>query len=93
LARPSGKGRLSGEAYAEAVAAFEDLHAELTAIGVDDELSRRTGLAAEFGLRGYDVVHLATALEVGEQDIYFLSWDRALARAADQAGLGTAVGD
>jgi predicted nucleic acid-binding protein len=44
-------------------------------------------------LRGYDAVHLATALELDGDDVFFLTWDRALARAADQVGLGTAAVD
>ena len=46
--------------------------------------------ATEFGLRGYDAVHLATALDLGEEELVFVTWDEDLRRAANAAGLGTA---
>jgi predicted nucleic acid-binding protein len=42
-------------------------------------------------LRGYDAVHLASALALGDA-ITFVSWDRELRRAAAQSGCALAPG-
>lgn len=41
-------------------------------------------------LRGYDAVHLATALELGDEEIVLVTWGRDLAQAAERVGLGVA---
>lgn len=83
--------RLEEDEHREALAAFEDLYADLVTIGVDFEIARSAGgYAEELGLRGYDAVHLATAVELGDEEVVVLTWDRDLARAAQQIGLGVA---
>jgi uncharacterized protein len=83
--------RLGEEEHREALAAFEELYAELTAVGVDQELAARAGEHAEgLALRGYDAVHLATALELGDEEVVLVTWDRDLAQAAERVGLGIA---
>ena len=63
-------------------------------MGVDHELAVRAGQYAEdLGLRGYDSVHLATALELGDEEVVVVTWDRDLARAAEEVGLGVAGAD
>jgi hypothetical protein len=58
---------------------------------VDERLARTAGEnAARFQLRGYDAVHLATALEIGNGELAFVTWDEALRRAAESAGLAVA---
>lgn len=99
LAYPEGRaaiasarrsGRLGPTSYRDALTDFEALQHELVTIGVDGELAREAGgLAAEFGLRGYDAVHLASALALGSRTT-LVSWDRELARAAARMGLGIA---
>lgn len=80
-------------AYRQALADFEGLNRELIFVGVDEELAHQAGqLAEEFGLRGYDAVHLATALALGETEVVLISWDADLSYAADQAGLVGAGG-
>jgi uncharacterized protein len=60
-------------------------------IGVDWALARQAGdLAEHYGLRGYDAVHLATALAVDATDLVLVTWDRNLAGAAVQAGIAVA---
>jgi len=60
---------------------------------VSDEVVHLAGdLADGVGLRGYDAVHLATALLAGPADVLFATWDSALAEAAAGAGLVTAGG-
>lgn len=54
----------------------------------------RAALAAarrlDLGLRGYDSVHLATALELGDDEVVIVTWDRDLARATERVGLSLA---
>lgn len=100
LAYPEGRAALAaarrldrlGEAeHQQALVAFEEVYAELVTVGVDRELAVRAGgYAEDLGLRGYDAVHLATALELGDEEVVFVTWDRDLARAAERAGLGIA---
>lgn len=100
LAYPEGRAalaaarrldRLGADAHGKALADFEDLYAELATIGVDRELAIRAGAYAEdLGLRGYDSVHLATALELGDDEVVVVTWDRELARATEEVGLGVA---
>ncbi len=100
LAYPEGRAalaaarrmdRLAEEEHREALAAFEELYAELATVGVDQELAARAGgYAEDLGLRGYDAVHLATALELGDEEVVLVTWDRDLAQAAERVGLGIA---
>jgi predicted nucleic acid-binding protein len=91
LATAQRVNRLRKDVHAEALVAFEGLYAELVTIGVDQELARIAGEHAEqLGLRGYDAVHLTTALELGDEEVVLVTWDRDLARAAERLGLGVA---
>jgi predicted nucleic acid-binding protein len=100
LAYPEGRAalaaarrmdRLDDGRHQEALAAFEGLYAELATVGVDQELAMRAGgYAEDLGLRGYDAVHLATALELGDEEVVLVTWDGDLARAAERVGLGIA---
>jgi len=100
LAYPEGRaalaaarrlGRLGEDEHRAALGTFEELYTELITVGVDQALATRAGAHAEdLGLRGYDAVHLTTALELGDEEIVFVTWDRDLAQAADRVGLGVA---
>lgn len=91
LAAARRQGRIDKTEHAQALTAFEELQNELISIGVDPGLARRAGEHAEdLGLRGYDAVHLATALELGDEEIVVVTWDRDLADAAERVGLGLA---
>jgi uncharacterized protein len=88
LAAAHRGGRLEQRLYRESLKSFDRTYEELVAIGVDQQLTRAAGdLASEFSLRGYDAVHLATALDLAEHDVALVSWDRDLSRAATVAGL------
>ena len=55
-------------------------------------MDRAASLAWEYGLRGYDAVHLATALlwqETIGEPVTLATFDRQLWQAGDQAGLTT----
>lgn len=82
--------RLSVAGYGRARAEFESLQSELVLVGVDGLLARQAGeLAEELGLRGYDAVHLASALALGS-DTALVTWDEDLRRAAARSGCAVA---
>ena len=90
LATARRGGRLSAVAHPRALGDFEALQSELSLIGVDAQLARQAGqLAEKCELRGYDAVHLASALATGEV-ITFVSWDQDLRRAATRNGCAIA---
>jgi predicted nucleic acid-binding protein len=78
--------RFTASAYAKALSRFEAVQGELRLIGLDRASTHHAGeLADRFGLRGYDAVHLATALAlVGETAV--VTWDRQLRKAASRSG-------
>lgn len=99
LAYPEGRaalaaarrgGRLTAADHAKAVEDFEEIQDELIVVGVDMTLAREAGaLAEEFGLRGYDAAHLASALALGEPTTV-ATWDEELRRAAASCGCAIA---
>jgi predicted nucleic acid-binding protein len=85
--------RLSTTGYGRAREEFESLQSELALVGIDGQLARGAGeLAEEHKLRGYDAVHLASALALGT-DITLVTWDEDLKRAAAQRGCAVAPTD
>jgi len=59
-------------------------------VGIDEDLARQAGeLADELALRGYDAVHLASALALGPATTV-LTWDVDLSAAAHESGLAVA---
>ncbi len=90
LAAARRADRLTAAAYAYAVGDFEAAYAELYLVGVDDALGRRAGeLAEEQALRGYDAVHLASALALGPA-VTVVTWDADLSLAASRSGCAVA---
>jgi predicted nucleic acid-binding protein len=91
LAAARRAGRLTATQHADATTDFEDIQRELLTLGVDESLTRDAGqLAQGLGLRGYDAVHLATALALEEGNVTVVSWDEDLSRAAERSGLAVA---
>ncbi|HSS57009.1 MAG TPA: type II toxin-antitoxin system VapC family toxin [Solirubrobacteraceae bacterium] len=83
--------RLTARAHDRAVGELNALNAELVIVGVDEALAQRAGeLADERALRGYDAVHLASALALGPGDTILVTWDRDLSNAAVYTGLAVA---
>jgi predicted nucleic acid-binding protein len=99
LAYPEGRAalaaarrgaRLTAAVHRRALEDFESPHGELLLIGIDMQLAREAGqLAEKFALRGYDAVHLASALSAGDA-ITLVSWDENLRRAAARNGCAVA---
>jgi uncharacterized protein len=80
-------GRIGESTDISAVATLEDLYAQLRTVAIDEPLARHAGdLAAHHGLRGYDAVHLACALQLHGEDILLATWDNALNAAARATG-------
>jgi predicted nucleic acid-binding protein len=83
-------GRLRAADHVRAVEDFEAIQDELLLIGVDVPLVREArSLAEQLGLRGYDAVHLASALALGEPTT-FVTWDEDLRGAAASSGCAVA---
>lgn len=79
--------RLTTSSHAKAVAEFESAQRELRLLGLDRTLTRHAGeLADRFGLRGYDALHLASALALVGDAVAVVSWDRQLRQAAWRSG-------
>ncbi|MDQ2846178.1 MAG: type II toxin-antitoxin system VapC family toxin [Actinomycetota bacterium] len=79
--------RITSATLRRAVAAIDGFCAELEIIGLDPELARTAGdLAEAHGLRGYDAVHLATAMSIDMNSMLLATWDGDLARAGVAAG-------
>lgn len=90
LAAAHRAGRLSASGHRRAREEFESLQEELLLVGIDAPLARQAGqLAQELALRGYDAVHLASALALGGA-ITLVSWDEDLRHAATESGCGVA---
>lgn len=91
LAAARRAGRLTSPRHTQAVADFEDVQRELLLVDVDRDLARHAGqLAGDLALRGYDAVHLATALALADGDVTLVTWDGDLSEAALKVGLAVA---
>lgn|SRR5574340_37364 len=90
FARARREGCLSTQAYRHVVDAFVEDWARYIAVEVTDRLVKEAGdLAAHRGLRGYDALHLASALSLREHmsSVLFLAFDRQLTEAAKREQL------
>lgn len=91
FARARREARLSSQAYRHIVEAFLEDWPHYVAVEVTEQLVKQGGdLAASRGLRGYDALHLASALCLREQmtsSVVFVAFDRELTVAAKREGL------
>jgi predicted nucleic acid-binding protein len=100
LAYPEGRaalamalrmGRIDDQELRIAVDGFEILLGQLHIVEVTEELARSAGgLAEQFGLRGYDAVHLASVEEIADQDVVLAAGDLSLLAAAEALGIAIA---
>jgi predicted nucleic acid-binding protein len=89
LAAARRGGRLTGSDYGPAISDFQARFDDLISVGVDERLAESAGEHADaFGLRGYDAVHLASAMGLGEATL--VTWDGELAEAAAATGMPVA---
>jgi len=83
--------RLDERQLRTAVEGFEAVHEQLDIIEVTENLIGQAGsLAEQFGLRGYDAVHLASARVVNDPELILAAGDHTLIGAARAAGIATA---
>lgn len=85
LARKLRENGLSVVEYRRAVKDLDRDWQELLRVIVDDDLSREAGVLAErLSLRGFDAVHLASAIRVQQRlgDVQLLAFDQKLMQAA-----------
>jgi predicted nucleic acid-binding protein len=91
LAMARRMDRLDERQVRTAVEDFEAVHEQLDFIEVTETLVGAAGaLAEQFGLRGYDAVHLASARLVNDPELVLASGDQSLLAAARAAGIATA---
>ena len=91
LARALRTGRLTEDMYRETLIRFEASWASFVSLDISRGVVRLAGdLAEKHLLRGYDAVHLASAItlqrELGEP-VTFSAWDERLVSAAASEGL------
>jgi predicted nucleic acid-binding protein len=91
LSRARQASRLNDAAYQQALASLESQWTTFTTRPVDDGLARYAGdLAEKHLLRGFDAVHLASALSLQDDlgsPVTFSAWDERLMTAAAAEGL------
>lgn len=91
FARARREARLSLPVYRRIVETFVEDWPRYISVAVTDRLVKNAGdLAAKRGLRGYDALHLASALSLCQQvtiPVTFLAFDQALSLAAKREAL------
>jgi predicted nucleic acid-binding protein len=88
LAAAARAGRLSARAHRRAKSEFEALWQQMWVIELSASIAHEAGeLAERQALRGYDAVHLAAALAIGDPQLVLVSWDADLTSAAGRASL------
>jgi uncharacterized protein len=88
LATARRLGRLSPARARAARAEFEALVADLGLVAATADLLRHAGDIAEaHALRGYDAVHLASAVALANDETVMVTTDRRLRAAASKLGL------
>lgn len=84
-------GRLSSKRLEEGKRALEHRFQEIDFVELTEEVVRSAGnLSERHGLRGFDAVHLASALAIGAVSLVLATWDLALARAGRSEGFDVA---
>ena len=92
LARAVRMGRLAAAQRVAATAELDDLVEQIDFVETTADLARNAGrLAQQYGLRGYDAVHLAAGVAIADPDVVFVTGDAGLADAAKASRLATAV--
>jgi len=91
IAAAARNRRLVGDQLDRTKAVLEGYFREFDIIELDDSMARIAGdLAEVHALRGFDAVHLASALSLGVTNVVLATWDRDLWRAGSAEGLALA---
>ena len=84
-------GRLDQPQHEQLIVELNDLYEQLDRVEIDDRLVHRAGaLAEQFGLRGYDAVHLAGAERFADEVALVVAGDHELCAAARTLGFAVA---
>jgi uncharacterized protein len=90
LARTWKGGDFTGSEYRNAVSDLDRDWSAYILVRVSERIAYHAGqLAEQHALRGFDAIHLASALHLAERfgELRFLAFDRRLTNAAREAGL------
>jgi len=91
LAAAARAGRVTNSELRLVRSRLEGRWNQVEIIEIDDEIARASGdLAEAHALRGYDSVHLASAVALADETSILATWDLELRRAALDAGLQVA---
>lgn len=91
LAAAGRAKRLSDKGLHHAKKSLERRFQEIDLIEVTSDVARSAGdLAERHALRGYDAVHLASALTLNAGSVVIVTWDRDLAQAGRAEGFDLA---
>jgi predicted nucleic acid-binding protein len=91
LAQAKRMGRLDDEKHTRALDALDAVHEEFEVVEISEAMVRRGAmLTHEFGLRGYDAIHCASAELMAVPEFVFASGDKKLLYACEQLGMTTA---
>jgi predicted nucleic acid-binding protein len=91
LAAAGRAERLDRRSLRRAIGDLDDAIGAMRLVAIDEPLARSAGaLADRHALRGYDAVHLATALSVQDAELLIATWDQELGAAALAAGRAVA---
>jgi len=92
LAQAQRMNRLTVMELEQAVDELDAIALEISYIEVSAELVASAGdLAQTHGLRGYDAVHLASAVLVNDEELALVTGDHELAAAAQSIGMSVAL--
>ena len=87
LAAAARAGRILDETVGALVNDLHELHEAAYVVDIDQLIAIEAGeLADEYGLRGYDGVHLAAVLNIDSPRVVVATWDQELASAASASG-------
>jgi len=91
LAAAARGRRLTPAAHRAAKSELDELMQQMALIEVTAGICDGAGdLAERFALRGYDAVHLASAVAIADGDTVLTTWAEELRAAAERAGMAVA---
>ena len=91
LASAERAGRITPSELNRSNSRLNRLWAQLQVVELDEQLAFSAGKLAEvYALRGFDAVHLATALALRDESLVVATWDADLRSACADAGLRVA---
>ena len=92
IAQAERMHRLTASELAQAVDDLDSIALQISYLEITADLAASAGdLAQTHGLRGYDAVHLASAVLVNDEELVLVTGDRELGQAARAIGLSVAL--